>query len=726
MSLEAIEKQLLACHKVTDKEALVRSKFSQPALVGTKKSKISRNVIDRLQGLIKENHRHEATALVLAIAVTSGGNNLLAYLRRSGVLRASRYSFNVGALRQLVRLFDRLHDVLQLSNRWVNYLSSINALYELAPEAKRLRKGLITRLSLRPRKAFKTFLFLVNQGFSKLFYDEIFNNNADLSKDISPEDLASDVSRIIALVREEANIQENDFLLTDEQVWNDLNNTYSHDLNCARLLEKLYEAEILIDGLPYQAWVEDSTITIGSIDPDLEKSVRLGYVQMEIQVRVRCESFIKAHLQNERRRPSLIPLFDFYYKYVFKDLSEIRRFPLTRFAFSLPEPSAFLSLQSDDLFYEEILFLLHLDVESYTDFNIEPFEVAPGILSIDLFKVCRIFWLLQHIFDCKLAEVGDEVERRHLALHSVIVSMNKEQLLSLINIALPLKKSEKILEYFTLDIMDESQNFIDLQYRPFLKVGRTYLLPPSLIAFSNMPRNILVANRLQEKRLQGGDPMQAAVEQALRDSGFKVGVEVTDSKQSKTGDVDLLAYRDGVLYIFECKNAYHPCNPHEMRNSYEHIRKAGKQLTRRQQRFHEAAYQVKIWQSLGWGVPPSMMMIRTAILIANRVFTGVVIDGHPVRQAHEFINVITRGEIRGAEKIYQFWDGDVFSTADLNRYLSTDGLLNDQFASLVPNSPSYGFGSKLLKFDSWIFNLERLVEIFEERYRKKAKANDLK
>ena len=49
-------------------------------------------------------------------------------------------------------------------------------------------------------------------------------------------------------------------------------------------------------------------------------------------------------------------------------------------------------------------------------------------------------------------------------------------------------------------------------------------------------------------------------------------------------DTDLVAYRDGVLYLFECKNAYHPCNPHEMRNSYDHIRKAGTQLTFRQQK----------------------------------------------------------------------------------------------------------------------------------------------
>lgn len=46
------------------------------------------------------------------------------------------------------------------------------------------------------------------------------------------------------------------------------------------------------------------------------------------------------------------------------------------------------------------------------------------------------------------------------------------------------------------------------------------------------------------------------------------------------------------------------------------------------------------------------------MLIANRVFKGTCIDGHPVRQAHEFINVVARGETSTPDHVYRFWDGE--------------------------------------------------------------------
>jgi len=322
---------------------------------------------------------------------------------------------------------------------------------------------------------------------------------------------------------------------------------------------------------------------------------------------------------------------------------------------------------------------------------------------------------MEYLFQRELEKVTDLAERQRLALHSVIAVMRKAPLLALLGTVLPPEKAEKILEIL---VLNESREFVDLQYTPFLKVDDYYLLAPSLISHSNLVRNVTFLNRLQAGRLDGADPMQGAVAQALRDAGFKVGEEVKDSKKSETGDTDLVAYRDGVLYLFECKNAYHPCNPHEMRNSYDHIRKAGAQLTLRQQKFGEAAYQTKVWQTLGWEVP-SPVAIRTAVLIANRVFTGTRIDGHPVRQAHEFINVVSRGEIRGPDKVYRFWDGDALTTADLDRYLSDEGLLGDHFASLEPINYRYDFGAKSLVLESWKFDPEKNQEIIQKRYRAK-------
>jgi hypothetical protein len=90
-----------------------------------------------------------------------------------------------------------------------------------------------------------------------------------------------------------------------------------------------------------------------------------------------------------------------------------------------------------------------------------------------------------------------------------------------------------------------------------------------------------------------------------------------------------------------------------------------------------------------------------------------------VRQAHEFINVLSRGEIRGQDTVYRFWEDEALTTADLDRYLSGEGLLGDHFASLEPINYKYAFGTKTLIFKSWTFNPEKHQRIMQARYQPK-------
>lgn len=705
MSVETVEQQLLSCASVTAKEAWVRAQAG-----ATAKGKISRNDLDRLHGLLKDNRRSQALALGLAMAIVGGGNALIAELRRRGHLRASRYDFRVGAVRELVSVLGGLHDVLGLEDRWLDYLMSVEALYMLATDARRLRDGLMTRLSGRRGRALKSFLVLADQAFAQ---GGVPQANPD-APGITVEDIASAVSRIIALTREEVGLHPLDFAVTDEQALNPFNGTYNLDLHNAQRLEELYRAETMIDGLPYRARSVKDYVIVSSIDPDVEKSVRLGYVQMDMQVQLRQDEMRKLWERHPQAPLSIVEVFKRYYDDVISRFVQIKSHPLPRITFGIPEiPNLFDPLADDRLFREDLLFLVQLSVENYEEFELEPFEIAPGILSIDLFKVMRLFALMTYLYQRELEQVTDLAERRRLTLHSVVVQMRREQLLQLLGTVLSPDKAGKILDMLTLD---ETCDLVDLQYTPFLKVGDYYHLAPALIAHSNLVRNVAFLNGLNATRLDGEDPMQSAVAEALRQAGFQVGEEVEDSKRSSTGDTDLVAYRDGVLYLFECKNAYHPCNAHEMRNSYDHIIKAGKQLALRQQKFGEKEYLEKVWNKLSWAVP-APTAIRTAVLIANRVFTGTNIDGHPVRQAHEFINVVARGEIRSPDVTYRFWDGDALSTADLDRYLGTDGLMGDHFASLEPHNYGHDFGSRKLGFESWKFNALKHHEIIQKRYR---------
>ncbi|WP_369938243.1 hypothetical protein [Xanthomonas tesorieronis] len=717
MSLQSIEQVLQGCPTIAEKEAWVRAN-----VCSTRPAKVSRDDFARLKELIRKNHRQDAAALLLAMAVCASGNSLMADLRRQGLLRASRYDFRIGALREMVRILDRLHDALGLEPRWRDYLASVDALHYLAADAKRLRHALLARLSKRRGRALKTFLVIANQAFAartRVPIDaEIDESSIAHALDgLSTEDIASMVSRVLTIAREAGGLHMTDFSYTDERALKADRASYLEDLHTAFRLDELCRAETLIDGLPYCARTLDNLVLVSSIDPDLEKSVRLGYVQMEMQMLIR-QVGIEEVWAKSPSPMSLTKLFEEIYAPIISQFMQIKDKPVRRITFGIPDmPGLFDPLAEERAFREDFLALLQLDVDDYEDLELEPFEVAPGVRSTDLFRISRLFALVEFLYQHQLTSITDSAERERLALHSIIAVFRHEQLLAFLSTVLPVETAEKVI---SLLVLDDSREFVDLQYTPFLKVDGYYLLAPSVIAHANLVRNIAFANGLNEKRLAGeADPMQSAVEQALRDAGFHVGVEVKGNR--KAGDTDLVAYRDGTLYLIECKNAYHPCNAHEMRNSYDHIRKAGEQLTLREQMFADPAYQTKVWKVLGWNVA-APTATRTLVLTANRVFTGSTIQGHPVRQAHEFINVIARGKINSLGTIFRFWEGDSLSTADVNRYLGRHGLAGEQFAALDPINYTNDFGARTLVFESWRFSVEKHHELLQTRYADRAEA----
>lgn len=121
--------------------------------------------------------------------------------------------------------------------------------------------------------------------------------------------------------------------------------------------------------------------------------------------------------------------------------------------------------------------------------------------------------------------------------------------------------------------------------------------------------------------------------------------------------------------------------------------------------FADPAYQTKAWQAPGWNFA-APAAIRTLVLTANRVFTGSTIQDHPVRQAHEFINVIARGEIQ--TPIRSFASGKTI------RCQGRCGPLpgwrwprGEQFAAVDPINYANDFGARTLVFESWRFSVEK-------------------
>ena len=99
------------------------------------------------------------------------------------------------------------------------------------------------------------------------------------------------------------------------------------------------------------------------------------------------------------------------------------------------------------------------------------------------------------------------------------------------------------------------------------------------------------------------------------------------------------------LLLIECKNAFHPCGVHELRRSYEQLRKARKQLDRLRQVLEREEDRRRLGRDLQWDLG-EVDEIRTCVVTGNRIFNGYTIGQHPVRPVYELINMVVEGKIR--------------------------------------------------------------------------------
>ena len=128
-------------------------------------------------------------------------------------------------------------------------------------------------------------------------------------------------------------------------------------------------------------------------------------------------------------------------------------------------------------------------------------------------------------------------------------------------------------------------------------------------------------------------------------------------------EIDVLARFGDYLFVFECKYSLLPCNPHELRTSYDHIKKAASQLTRIKELLALKHIEAELYHRLGWAVTPALEII-TCIVSCNGMFPGLVIGGHPVRRWAELQNIIESGVVNVGTVNLSENDGEIGIQAD--------------------------------------------------------------
>lgn len=663
---------------------------------------------------LAENHPSEAIATAMAMILLDP-DHAVSCMRRDGVLRASRYEYRGSLIGRVAVAVLELRDVFAMSPDRIAYLESVKSLSSVAGDAGTLKKEIEATVRAHRSVVLKTVFVLVNDLFHREWNNDLEANSLMFER-YSREEYAEAASFILDIYASMFPIDVESFLLVDPDAKGKNALIYQRLLVAAARLAKFREAEQLIDGLPYGADRKGECVTIFSMDPNIERAVRLGFIQQRNQALIR-----QFHLLETVQTPSIRTLVDKGFESgSFNGLIEIKENPVRRLLLRMPADQTLFdsTFASDELYLDEIGMLMELDVDHFGKFDDLIFPITDLISSLDILKVQRYFNFISCAYQRRLSDIQDPVERDELTLTSTLLAIPHKEMVK--QMQLILGNEDKAREVIELLKMVPGNRHLDLQYRPFVDIGDFYMIAPHVVAVSNLVRNTIVANGLRSAAIGSKDLMVHSVSEAFRSAGFEVESDLNAKFNGQNLELDIVARRDDVLILLECKNAYHPVSIHEMRNSWEHIRSAAKQIEKRQHILVDPANQSLLFQRLGWKVS-SKCAVHTGIVIANRVFHGASLNGHPIRQAHELISVLKSGRIAVRngpdEESLPFWLGPEFQTADLTTYLGAKSIASDQLAALDARSWCYSIGSRELAFSSYVLDMVKFDKDMRERYK---------
>ncbi|WP_407470303.1 hypothetical protein ABFU55_11275 [Xanthomonas campestris pv. raphani] len=636
----------------------------------------AKEALDALKMYLERNDHQWAVAVMLALLLWNA-DSAVARLRRNGVLRASRYKFRSGAIVKAVEAGLAILPRVTLRPDRQEYLRSVRLLLNLAPVARSLRESLIANLKSRRKIVQKSLLVIVNEAFANGWRGGARHLDSSKFEHWSTEEITQGLSFILHLMREEVGTVPKDWQHVDDFLVSPYQSVYLEMLMDAARLNEIFEVEKLLDGLPYKVEQNGKNFKVVSIDEALEKCIRLGYIQTSLQGDIRALEVFQDFKENNQGPLTMEAFIEEAFKRGgLGEFVELRAEPIERLVFLVVhDPGFFAPIASDEFFAEEVPILIGLGIDNFRQTDPLAIKVTKTLAAGDIMKVQRLFAFFSAVFQQKLKEIQPHERQQRLRARSVLPVMRAKDIVMTLGYVLPPEKAQEVVEILTLR---QDQKFIDLQYRPLIEAAQYVVIAPALIARSNLVRNIVTANDLRRVQLEGKDRMEQAMVATLTDAGFKVRSNFKFEIESEKRETDILAWRDGHLFIFECKNSFLPVSAHELRTSYEHLKTGRDQLDIRLRWMRVLTNQERLLKWLGWDVAPTAD-VHTGIITANRVFNGYKMGVHPVRQAHELTNVVARGFVRiWPEGKVRFWRGEIFQALDLVDYLQGGNIIKQQ------------------------------------------------
>jgi hypothetical protein len=666
--------------------------------------------------IVHGNSTKAANFIALAIVVDSKKTREL--LGSSGIFRASKYNFNVRCPVDVIGRLVGKATALSMPALLVQYLKSIALLLTAGKEVRRLDKSLEDFLVRKQNTALKTVVALTDSLFM-IEHESHPAISSDKLAGYSKEELAEAASYILHVFDRCVGISDSHFNRMGEAGIS--RGLYSKLLIKAAKIRAYCEAEILLDGFNYECERRGRTVRIVPPSPELEKSIRLGYVMSEQAGQPSIIARIRAMREGE---VSILSVADRIYERSADDVVFLKREPVSRYAFKFPDMPLFHGLFSHNGFtIEERLYLQEvLSTEVVTWDELKEFQFQGGVTFEGMLKVQRLFRFFARIASNHLrSRLETESE---LAYRSLVPVFPKHKLHELLGWCVGKEEAEAILRLMAFGT--GSGQIVDIQYRPIVDGGNHYLVPLHIAGSTNWYRNFAhtEGRRVIEKVEEDGTVEKLA--SCLRKASSMVQIEYETKFGQQKIELDVICRFGEFLFIFENKHSLLPCNVFELRTSYKHMKTAASQLSKIANILTHEKTELELYRRLGWKVGPARKII-TCIVSCNGMFSGLRIDGHPVRRFRELLNMIETGHVSfhrvsvtqdemgldvadNAETDYHLWQSSALRPEFLRDYIASDLLQGPMFDSMVELNRTFDLNGLQLEFQSYALDLNMVVE----------------
>lgn len=610
------------------------------------------------------------------------------YVKSTGIFRSSKYHYNFQPLLELINNLNLFLSTISI-NLYSNYFNSIKNLLILSDDIKNEYEKIVQ--FLMDDQALRIVLnncdhtFMVNTLHPELFQ---FSNSVEemiiKSNFYSPEEISNSISNIVSIYIE-SHVKE--IIPTAN-----LNSTPDYNLNILEIIassfkiNKYKEIEIDVGVFEYQATLINNQIKIQG--DTFERQKRVGYflseqkrLSLAIETLLDLEKDDKDYLKFEDLLEDLTKLSSGGELELYRVATNPDRFllnpPLDIFQTKKYSSNIYHLedlIRFSQIYYENYLFNKVNSIDEIANTNIHS-----KFTVMDYINLSKIFRLFNYSLIIAYTENRDKIKNiEQLFSNSLLSIISKDHIKLLFNYIIKIQNDEELEDFLSpisLNI-NEKNNYIDLQYTPILKINDFEYLTLNATSFnSDIIRKICIHNKFSFSIDNSNDviidQMVVEIKNCFIAKDFLVQTDFNFSKF----ELDLIALKDNSLFIFECKNPYHPVNSHELRNVYDHIEHAIFQLERAKNELEDNSKLSQLFENLGWSEHyNSNIKVYYGICNANRMLVGYNKNEIYVHHAHQLINLLTTGEIINFDHTESLWESNEFNTNDLIRFITGESI----------------------------------------------------